>query len=64
MHPFNASAASSTGQNFGLSKYSLLVWELTMKPLSLSLVSARSISFAARFGACGAKLASPAKRAG
>ena len=42
----------------------LLVCELRMKPLSSSFSMARPISFAARFGACGTNVASPANRVG
>ena len=41
-----------------------MVCELMMKPFMPSSLIARSISFTARFGSCGAKLASAAKRVG
>ena len=60
----SASAASSSGQYFSSSRYSLPVCELMITPFSLSSVTARSISAAAAFGSCGATAARPANRPG
>ncbi len=56
----SASAASSSGQNFSSSRYSLPVCELMITPFSFSSVTARPISAAAAFGSCGATAARPA----
>ncbi len=40
----SAWAASKIGRNFGASRYSPLVWEFTIRPLSFSVLAARSIS--------------------
>ena len=57
-------AASKIGRNFAASRYSPFVWEFTIRPLSFSVPAARSISFAAAAGSCGAIAARPAKRVG
>ena len=55
MQRSSASAASSTGQNFGSSRYSPWVWLFDHEAVELRARRiARSISLAARLGLCGA----------